>query len=98
MFKPSEQEDLTDLKPSLDQTVTLQFDFHFESLSIILYNSDISQVCSKVSGGDALLLLVFVLRIVACLPAEEKQQGSHPQASLPTPQAAGCHTGSENNS
>ncbi|XP_040825491.1 vacuolar protein sorting-associated protein 13C isoform X2 [Ochotona curzoniae] len=38
-----EQEDLADLKLSMDQTVTLQFDFHFESLSIILYNNDINQ-------------------------------------------------------
>uniref|UniRef100_A0A8D0WK37 Vacuolar protein sorting 13 homolog C n=1 Tax=Sus scrofa TaxID=9823 RepID=A0A8D0WK37_PIG len=38
-----EQEDLTDSKLSLDQNVTLQFDFHFESLSVVLYNSDTSQ-------------------------------------------------------
>ena len=46
MFEPSEQEDGTDSKLSLDQNVTLQFDFHFESLSIILYNNDPRQVCS----------------------------------------------------
>jgi hypothetical protein len=46
MFGPSEQ-DLTDSKPSVDQNVTLQFDFHFESLSITLYNNDVNQVCSK---------------------------------------------------
>lgn len=46
MFALSEQEDLTDSKLSLDQTVTLQFDFHFESLSVVLYNNDTSQVCS----------------------------------------------------
>lgn len=43
MLEPSEQE-LADPKPPGDQTVTLQFDFHFDSLSIILYNSDSSQV------------------------------------------------------
>ncbi|XP_012972859.1 vacuolar protein sorting-associated protein 13C isoform X2 [Mesocricetus auratus] len=37
------EEHLTDPKPSVDQTVTLQFDFHFDSLSIILYNSDSHQ-------------------------------------------------------
>ncbi|XP_023568424.1 vacuolar protein sorting-associated protein 13C [Octodon degus] len=37
------EQDVTDLKPSVDQNITLQFDFHFESLSIILYNSDTSQ-------------------------------------------------------
>uniref|UniRef100_A0A2K6GHK6 Vacuolar protein sorting 13 homolog C n=1 Tax=Propithecus coquereli TaxID=379532 RepID=A0A2K6GHK6_PROCO len=38
-----EQEDLTDPKLSVNQNVTLQFDFHFESLSIILYNDDVNQ-------------------------------------------------------
>uniref|UniRef100_A0A8C5V364 Vacuolar protein sorting 13 homolog C n=1 Tax=Microcebus murinus TaxID=30608 RepID=A0A8C5V364_MICMU len=38
-----EQEDLTDSNLSVDQNVTLQFDFHFESLSIILYNNDVNQ-------------------------------------------------------
>ncbi|KAM5292524.1 intermembrane lipid transfer protein VPS13C [Ctenodactylus gundi] len=38
-----EPEDLTDSKPPVDQNVTLQFDFHFESLSIVLYNNDINQ-------------------------------------------------------
>ncbi|XP_062947628.1 intermembrane lipid transfer protein VPS13C isoform X2 [Cynocephalus volans] len=38
-----EQEDLTDSKLSVDQSVTLQFDFHFESLSIVLYNNDVNQ-------------------------------------------------------
>lgn len=46
MFEPLEQEDVTDPKLALDQSVTLQFDFHFESLSIVLYNNDTSQVCS----------------------------------------------------
>lgn len=46
MFEPSEQ-DLPDSKLSMDQSVTLQFDFHFESLSIVLYNNDINQVCTK---------------------------------------------------
>lgn len=45
MFEPSGQ-DLADSKLSVDQNVTLQFDFHFESLSIVLYNSDINQVCT----------------------------------------------------
>lgn len=30
----------------MDQTVTLQFGFHFDSLSIILYNNDSHQVHS----------------------------------------------------
>ncbi|XP_006899704.1 PREDICTED: vacuolar protein sorting-associated protein 13C isoform X1 [Elephantulus edwardii] len=38
-----EQEDMTKLKISVDQSTTLQFDFHFDSLSIILYNNDINQ-------------------------------------------------------
>ncbi|XP_039076232.1 vacuolar protein sorting-associated protein 13C isoform X2 [Hyaena hyaena] len=37
------EQDMTDLKLSVDQNVTLQFDFHFESLSIVLYNNDINQ-------------------------------------------------------
>ncbi|XP_004421707.1 PREDICTED: vacuolar protein sorting-associated protein 13C isoform X2 [Ceratotherium simum simum] len=40
---PEDQEDLTKAKFTMDQNVTLQFDFHFESLSIILYNNDINQ-------------------------------------------------------
>ncbi|KAG8507019.1 Vacuolar protein sorting-associated protein 13C, partial [Galemys pyrenaicus] len=36
-------EELTDLKISKEQNVSLQFDFHFESLSIILYNNDTNQ-------------------------------------------------------
>lgn len=38
------EQDLADPKPPGDQTVTLQFDFHFDSLSIVLYNSDGCQV------------------------------------------------------
>ncbi|XP_077603856.1 intermembrane lipid transfer protein VPS13C isoform X1 [Crocuta crocuta] len=37
------EQDMTDLKLSVDQNVTLQFDFHFESLSIVLYNNDINE-------------------------------------------------------
>nr|XP_004662570.2 vacuolar protein sorting-associated protein 13C isoform X1 [Jaculus jaculus] len=37
------EQDLRDPKPSMDQEVTLQFDFHFDSLSIILYNNDVNQ-------------------------------------------------------
>ncbi|XP_054543722.1 intermembrane lipid transfer protein VPS13C isoform X2 [Talpa occidentalis] len=33
------EQDLTDSKISVDQNVSLQFEFHFESLSIILYNN-----------------------------------------------------------
>lgn len=47
VFELSGQEDLADSKLSMDQTVTLQFDFHFESLSVVLYNNDVNQVCSK---------------------------------------------------
>lgn len=46
MFEPSEQ-DLADSQLSMDQSVTLQFDFHFESLSIVLYNNDLNQVCTN---------------------------------------------------
>lgn len=45
MFEPPEH-DLADSQLSVDESVTLQFDFHFESLSIVLYNNDINQVCT----------------------------------------------------
>lgn len=48
MFESSEQ-DLADSQLSMDQSVTLQFDFHFESLSIVLYNNDINQVCTNLA-------------------------------------------------
>uniref|UniRef100_A0A5F8H0V3 Vacuolar protein sorting 13 homolog C n=1 Tax=Monodelphis domestica TaxID=13616 RepID=A0A5F8H0V3_MONDO len=38
------EQDMTDLKISDSQDVTLQFDFHFESLSLVLYNNDSSTV------------------------------------------------------
>ncbi|XP_063099462.1 intermembrane lipid transfer protein VPS13C isoform X5 [Cavia porcellus] len=60
-----EQEDLTDLKPSVDQTITLQFDFHFESLSIILYNSDISQESKLAFHNDSFRLGELRLYLMA---------------------------------
>uniref|UniRef100_A0A8C4LBM7 Vacuolar protein sorting 13 homolog C n=1 Tax=Equus asinus asinus TaxID=83772 RepID=A0A8C4LBM7_EQUAS len=44
MLEPSAQEDLPDSELSVDHNVTLQFDFHFESLSIVLYNNDESKL------------------------------------------------------
>uniref|UniRef100_A0A8C4LBK7 Vacuolar protein sorting 13 homolog C n=1 Tax=Equus asinus asinus TaxID=83772 RepID=A0A8C4LBK7_EQUAS len=38
------KEDLPDSELSVDHNVTLQFDFHFESLSIVLYNNDESKL------------------------------------------------------
>ncbi|XP_033612139.1 vacuolar protein sorting-associated protein 13C, partial [Fukomys damarensis] len=60
-----EQEDLTDIKPSVDQNVTLQFDFHFESLSIILYNSDINQESKLSFHNDSFRLGELRLYLMA---------------------------------
>uniref|UniRef100_A0A8C2YMD7 Vacuolar protein sorting 13 homolog C n=1 Tax=Chinchilla lanigera TaxID=34839 RepID=A0A8C2YMD7_CHILA len=59
------QEDLTDLKPSVDQNVTLQFDFHFESLSIILYNSGINQESQLSFHNDSFCLGELRLYLMA---------------------------------
>lgn len=67
MLEPSEQ-DLTDPKGPVDQTVTLQFGFHFDSLSIILYNNDSHQVNSiyfLLPEMTPLLLRVFSFCMLA---------------------------------
>ncbi|XP_027707786.1 vacuolar protein sorting-associated protein 13C [Vombatus ursinus] len=51
------EQDMTDLNPSDNQNVILQFDFHFESLSLVLYNNDINQkatsrMIDKKNGQD----------------------------------------------
>nr|XP_058150275.1 intermembrane lipid transfer protein VPS13C isoform X1 [Dasypus novemcinctus] len=51
-----EQEGVTESKLSMDQDITLQYDFHFESLSITLYNNDINQE-SKLSFHNDILRL-----------------------------------------
>ncbi|KAJ8792869.1 hypothetical protein J1605_004054 [Eschrichtius robustus] len=60
-----EQEDGTDSKLSLDQNVTLQFDFHFESLSIILYNNDPSQESKLSFHNDSFRLGELRLHLMA---------------------------------
>ncbi|KAM9090694.1 intermembrane lipid transfer protein VPS13C isoform 3-T3 [Megaptera novaeangliae] len=60
-----EQEDGTDSKLSLDQNVTLQFDFHFESLSIILYNNDPSQESKLSFHNDSFRLGELRLHFMA---------------------------------
>ncbi|KAM6149514.1 intermembrane lipid transfer protein VPS13C isoform 2-T2 [Erethizon dorsatum] len=60
-----EEQDVTDPKPSVDQNVTLQFDFHFESLSIILYNSDINQESKLSFHNDSFRLGELRLYLMA---------------------------------
>ncbi|XP_058914527.1 intermembrane lipid transfer protein VPS13C isoform X3 [Kogia breviceps] len=60
-----EQEDGTDSKLSLDQNVTLQFDFHFESLSIILYNNDPCQESKLSFHNDSFRLGELRLHLMA---------------------------------
>lgn len=67
MLGPSEQ-DVTDPKAPVAQTVTLQFGFHFDSLSIVLYNSDSHQVNSiyfLLPEMTPLLLRVFSFCMLA---------------------------------
>ncbi|XP_007638289.1 vacuolar protein sorting-associated protein 13C isoform X1 [Cricetulus griseus] len=59
------EQDLTDPMPSVDQTVTLQFDFHFDSLSIILYNSDSHQESSLSFHNDSFRLGELRLHLMA---------------------------------
>lgn len=67
LFGPSEQEDLTDSELSVDQNVTLEFDFHFDSLSVVLYHNDTKQVCSKFFYLKInIYILIFSFRILAC--------------------------------
>ncbi|KAM9713499.1 intermembrane lipid transfer protein VPS13C isoform 1-T1 [Dama dama] len=60
-----EQEDVTDSKLALDQSVTLQFDFHFESLSIVLYNNDTSQESKLAFHNDSFRLGELRLHLMA---------------------------------
>ncbi|XP_036096076.1 vacuolar protein sorting-associated protein 13C isoform X1 [Molossus molossus] len=58
-------QDLADSKLSVDQNVTLQFDFHFESLSIVLYNSDINQESKLSFHNDSFRLGELRLHLMA---------------------------------
>ncbi|XP_051053816.1 intermembrane lipid transfer protein VPS13C isoform X2 [Phodopus roborovskii] len=60
-----QEQDLTDPKPSVDQTVTLQFDFHFDSLSIILYNNDSHQESRLSFHNDSFRLGELRLHLMA---------------------------------
>ncbi|XP_053451789.1 intermembrane lipid transfer protein VPS13C isoform X1 [Nycticebus coucang] len=60
-----EQEDLTDSNLSVDQNVMLQFDFHFESLSIILYNNDFNQESRLSLHNDGFRLGELRLHVMA---------------------------------
>ncbi|XP_054421308.1 intermembrane lipid transfer protein VPS13C isoform X3 [Pteronotus mesoamericanus] len=59
------EQDLADSELSVDQNVTLQFDFHFESLSIVLYNSDINQESKLSFHNDSLRLGELRLHLMA---------------------------------
>ncbi|KAM8907413.1 intermembrane lipid transfer protein VPS13C [Lycaon pictus] len=59
------EQDLTDSKLSVDQNVTLQFDFHFESLSIVLYNNDINQESKLSLHNDSFRLGELRLHLMA---------------------------------
>ncbi|XP_037689727.1 vacuolar protein sorting-associated protein 13C isoform X2 [Choloepus didactylus] len=64
-LEEQEQEGMTDPKLSMDQNITLQFDFHFESLSIILYNNDINQESKLSFHNDILRLGELRLHLMA---------------------------------
>ncbi|XP_074183747.1 intermembrane lipid transfer protein VPS13C [Rhinolophus sinicus] len=59
------EQDLAESKLSVDQNVTLQFDFHFESLSIVLYNNGISQESKLSFHNDSLRLGELRLHLMA---------------------------------
>ncbi|XP_032336935.1 vacuolar protein sorting-associated protein 13C isoform X2 [Camelus ferus] len=59
------EQDLPDSKFSSDQDVTLQFDFHFASLSIVLYNNDITQESKLSFHNDSLRLGELRLHLMA---------------------------------
>ncbi|XP_040348798.1 intermembrane lipid transfer protein VPS13C isoform X2 [Herpailurus yagouaroundi] len=59
------EQDMTDSKLSVDQNVTLQFDFHFESLSIVLYNNDIHQESKLSFHNDSFRLGELRLHLMA---------------------------------
>ncbi|XP_069851362.1 intermembrane lipid transfer protein VPS13C isoform X3 [Dipodomys merriami] len=59
------EQDMTNSEPSVDQNVTLQFDFHFESLSVILYNNDINQESTLSFHNDSFRLGELTLHLMA---------------------------------
>ncbi|CAO2634463.1 Intermembrane lipid transfer protein VPS13C [Lemmus lemmus] len=59
------EQDLTDPKAPVDQTVTLQFDFYFDSLSIILYNNDNHQESGLSFHSDSFRLGELRLHLMA---------------------------------
>ncbi|XP_006741268.1 vacuolar protein sorting-associated protein 13C [Leptonychotes weddellii] len=59
------EQDLPESKLSMDQSVTLQFDFHFESLSIVLYNNDINQESKLSFHNDSFRLGELRLHLMA---------------------------------
>ncbi|XP_045863296.1 vacuolar protein sorting-associated protein 13C isoform X1 [Meles meles] len=59
------EQDLPESKLSMDQSVTLQFDFHFESLSIVLYNNDINQESKLSFHNDNFRLGELSLHLMA---------------------------------
>ncbi|CAI9176855.1 unnamed protein product [Rangifer tarandus platyrhynchus] len=59
------EQDVTDSKLALDQSVTLQFDFHFESLSVVLYNNDTSQESKLAFHNDSFRLGELRLHLMA---------------------------------
>ncbi|XP_049761829.1 intermembrane lipid transfer protein VPS13C isoform X1 [Elephas maximus indicus] len=59
------EQDLTNSEIPVDHSATLQFDFHFESLSIILYNNDINQESKLSFHNDSLRLGELRLHLMA---------------------------------
>ncbi|XP_038177687.1 vacuolar protein sorting-associated protein 13C [Arvicola amphibius] len=59
------EQDLTDPKAPVDQTVTLQFGFHFDSLSIVLYNNDSHQESRLSFHNDSFRLGELRLHLMA---------------------------------
>ncbi|XP_055453879.1 intermembrane lipid transfer protein VPS13C isoform X3 [Psammomys obesus] len=59
------EQDLTDPKSPMDQIITLQFDFHFDSLSIILYNNDNCQESRLSFHNDSFRLGELRLHLMA---------------------------------
>lgn len=53
----SGQRHLSELQPAGMAAPMFDFDFDFESLSVILYNIDENQVCRALRGGNALFLV-----------------------------------------
>ncbi|XP_076984207.1 intermembrane lipid transfer protein VPS13C isoform X2 [Tamandua tetradactyla] len=64
-LKEQELECVTDSELSVAQNLSLQFDFHFESLSIILYNNDINQESKLSFHNDILRLGELRLHLMA---------------------------------